>query len=149
MMVGCPPQLLDSTHHVCQSPQDWCAIAANVNDPLCQAIVPAAQAVIANDPKCAGEAIGTPSGLYGNLFSDYCEAELMRGYKTDVNDPGTDPTQNCKYYKEMPYSLYSAYSQTVCPFVYSFSADDWNDQSGFSACEGATEMDITWCPGDP
>ncbi len=49
----------------------------------------------------------------------------------------------------MPYSTYSKYAQTVCPFVYSFAYDDVNNQSGFQACEGATEMDVTWCPGDP
>ena len=37
----------------------------------------------------------------------------------------------------------------ACPFVYSFPYDDYNNQDGFLACTHGTEMDITWCPGDP
>jgi hypothetical protein len=153
MMDGCPPQLLDATHNVCQAPKDWCANTANVNDPLCQAILPAGQGVIANDAKCHGAALGSPADIYGCAGfwggSPYCCAEANRGYKTDVNDPGNDMTQNCNYYQEMPYSTYSKYAQTVCPFVYSFAYDDYNNQSGYTSCIKATEMDITWCPADP
>ncbi|HEY4103050.1 MAG TPA: beta-1,3-glucanase family protein, partial [Polyangiaceae bacterium] len=162
MMSGCPTQLLDNTHHVCQAPKDWCANANNAKDPLCTALDAAGAAVIANDPKCtAGGSIaaaGTGWKIYGcagnnneNFWDQnpYCCAEVNRGYLSDVNDPAKDDTQNCNYYKTMPFSTYSAYSQTVCPFVYSFAYDDVNNQSGFQSCQGATEMDVTWCPGDP
>jgi hypothetical protein len=158
MMDACPPVLLDKAHNICQAPKNWCALGNNYMDPLCQLIVTAAQAVTANDPKCAGGAgeVGAMNaaniyGCGGNFWnnSPYCCAEVTRGYKTDVNDPAKDPSQNCNYYKEEPYSPYSAYSQGICPFIYSFAYDDWNAQSGFDTCNGALEMDITYCPGDP
>jgi hypothetical protein len=161
MMNGCPPELLDATHHVCQAPKNWCASAANMmNDPLhiCTDVVTWAQAVVSNDPKCAaGKAVNAnAANLYGcgGAFwsaSPYCCAELTRGYATDKNDPGKDMTQNCNYYVDpmKQYSAYSAYSQSICPFVYSFAYDDFNNQSGFTGCNGATEMDVTYCPGDP
>jgi hypothetical protein len=158
MMDACPPVLLDKVHNICQAPKNWCAIGNNYMDPLCQLIVTAAQAVVKNDPKCTGGAaeVGAMNaaniyGCGGNFWnnSPYCCAEVTRGYMTDVNDPAKNPTQNCNYYKEMPYSPYSAYSQGICPFIYSFAYDDWNAQSGFDGCQGALEMDITYCPGDP
>jgi hypothetical protein len=158
MMNACPPVLLDKVHNICQAPKNWCAQGNNYMDPLCQLIVTAAQAVVKNDPKCAGGANyvdpKNAANIYGcgGMFwnnSPYCCAEVTRGYMTDVNDPAKDPTQNCNYYKEMPYSPYSAYSQGICPFIYSFAYDDWNAQSGFDGCNGALEMDITYCPGDP
>ena len=163
MMDGCPAQLLDATHHVCTAPKNWCAIPANANDPLCTALDAAGAAIIANDPKCkfagAAAAAGTGAAIYGceggpnNVHfwdqSAYCCAEANRGYLADVNDPGKDKTQNGNYYKTMPYNTYAAYSQSICPYVYSFAYDDYNDQSGIQACLGATEMDVTWCPGDP
>ncbi len=162
MMDGCPAPLLDATHQVCQAPKDWCANQANASNALCTALDAAGAAVIANDPKCSAggsvSAAGTGWKIYGCAGNDnenfwnqnpYCCAEANRGYLSDVNDPAKDDTQNCNYYKTMPYSTYSAYSQTVCPFVYSFAYDDVNNQSGYQACQGATEMDVTWCPGDP
>jgi hypothetical protein len=163
MMDGCPAQLLDATHKVCTAPKNWCANPTNAKDPLCSALDAAGAAIIANDPKCkfagGAAAAGTGAVIYGcaggpnNVHfwdqSAYCCAEANRGYLTDTNDPGQDKTQNANYYKMMPYSTYSAYSQTICPFIYSFAYDDYNDQSGIQACQGATEMDVTWCPGDP
>jgi hypothetical protein len=162
MMDGCPAPLLDATHQVCQAPKDWCANPANATNALCTALDAAGAAIIANDPKCkAGGSIsaaGTGWKIYGCAGNDnenfwdqnpYCCAEANRGYLSDVNDPATDDTQNCNYYKTAPFSTYSAYAQTVCPFVYSFAYDDVNNQSGYQACQGATEMDVTWCPGDP
>ena len=162
MMDGCPPQLLDATHKVCTAPKNWCANANNAKDPLCSALDAAGAAIIANDPKCkfapGAAAAGTGAAIYGcaggpggNFWnqSPYCCAKANRGYLTDLNDLGNDKTQNANYYKMMPYSTYSAYSQTICPFIYSFAYDDWNDQSGIQGCPGATEMDVTWCPGDP
>jgi hypothetical protein len=153
MMNGCPAKLLDQQHHICQAPKNWCANGANVNDPICQGILPAAQAVINNDPKCKGGTVGTPAEVYGcGGFwgsSPYCCAEVARGYKTDTNDTANDHTQNCNYYKQEPYSDYSAWAQNLCPYVYSFAYDDWNDQSGFQSCINAKEMDVTFCPGDP
>jgi hypothetical protein len=158
MMDACPPVLLDKVHNICQAPKNWCAIGNNYMDPLCQLIVTAAQAAVKADPKCAGGAGDVGAMNAANIYgcggafwsgSPYCCAEVTRGYKTDVNDPAKDNTQNCNYYKEMPYSPYSAYSQGICPFIYSFAYDDWNSQSGFDGCQGALEMDITYCPGDP
>jgi hypothetical protein len=162
MLDGCPPQLLDATHKVCTAPKNWCANATNAKDPLCSALDAAGAAIIATDPKCAfpagAAAAGTGAAIYGcaggpggNLWnqSAYCCAKANRGYLTDVNDPGNDNTQNANYYKTMPYNTYAAYSQTMCPYIYSFAYDDYNDQSGIQGCIGATEMDVTWCPGDP
>jgi hypothetical protein len=158
MMGGCPTQLLDTTNNICLAPKNWCGLGNNYMDPLCQTIVTAAQAVVAKDPQCAGGASDVDVTNAANIYgcggdfwdsSPYCCAEVTRGYMADVNDPGHDPTQNCNYYKEAPYSTYSAYAQSICPFVYSFAYDDYNQQSGFQTCGGATEMDVTYCPGDP
>jgi hypothetical protein len=162
MMDGCPAQLLDSAHQVCQAPKNWCN-GNNAKDSLCTALDAAGAAVIANDPKCKDggsiQQAGTGASIYacgpsasGNHFWDQnpiCCAEVNRGYLTDVNDPANDDTQNCNYYKTGPFSTYSAYAQTVCPFVYAFAYDDVNNQSGYQPCTGAKEMDVTWCPGDP
>ena len=163
MMDGCPAQLLDATHQVGTAPKNWCSNPTNAKDPLCTALDAAGAAIIANDPKCkfagGAAAAGTGAAIYGcegaannvNFWDQnpYCCAEANRGYLTDVNDPGKDKTQNGNYYKMMPYSTYSAYSQSICPFIYSFAYDDYNDQSGIQGCANATEMDVTWCPGDP
>jgi hypothetical protein len=158
MMDGCPTQLLDKTHNVCVAPKNWCAEGNNYMDPICQLIVTAAQGVVATDPKCAGGAGDVGAMNAANLYgcggpfwsgSSYCCAEATRGYKTDKNDPDNNMTQNCNYYREMPFSTYSAYSQTICPFIYSFAYDDNNAQSGFVTCPNSTEMDVTFCPGDP
>ena len=163
MMDGCPAQLLDTTHKICLAPKNWCANATNAKDPLCTALDAAGAAIIKTDPKCsfAGDpaTAGTGAAIYGcagaaNNVSfwnqkPYCCARANRGYLTDINDAGNDKTQNATYYQQMPYSTYSKYAQTVCPFVYSFAYDDWNDQSGIQGCPGASEMDVTFCPADP
>jgi hypothetical protein len=153
ILDGCPPSLLDNTHHICQAPKNYCANAAHAMEPLCTALDAAGAAAIANDPKCkAGGNIntaGTGWKIYGCAgwwgSSPYCCAKVTRGY----GDPGNDNTQNCNYYQTPPYSTYSKYAQTVCPMVYSFAYDDWNDQSGFHTCSKGTELDVTFCPGDP
>jgi hypothetical protein len=153
MLDGCPAQLVDSTHHICVAPKNYCANATHATEALCTALDQAAAAAIMNDPKCtaggslaqagSGWKIYGCAGFWGS--SPYCCAKVTRGYGGTT----TDNTQNCEYYKTPPYSTYSKYAQTVCPFVYSFAYDDYNDQSGFHTCNRGTEMDITFCPGDP
>ena len=151
MMDGCPTQLIDATHKVCQAPKNWCGQGTNSKDPICTGIVAAAMATAAADPKCN---LGTDTaaniyGCGGKWNNNYCCAEVTRGYKTDVGDANGNGTKNCNYYKQEPYSDYSAYSQKICPMIYSFAYDDWNNQSGIQTCPGVTEMDVTYCPGDP
>jgi hypothetical protein len=153
MLDGCPPSLVDNTHHICQAPKNYCANQAHVAEPLCTALDQAGAAAIMSDPKCSGGGNITQAGTGWKIYgcagwwasSPYCCAKVNRGY----GGVGNDNTQNCNYYQTMPYSTYSKYAQTVCPMVYSFAYDDWNDQSGFHTCNKGTEMDITFCPGDP
>jgi hypothetical protein len=151
MMDDCPAHLIDTTHKICQAPKNWCGTGNNSTDPICTSIVAAAAATAAADPKCN---LGTDNaaniyGCGGKWNNNYCCAEVTRGYKTDIGDTNGNGTKNCNYYKEEPYSDYSAYSQKICPMIYSFAYDDWNNQSGIQTCPGVTEMDVTYCPGDP
>ncbi len=153
MLNGCPPSLVDNTHHTCQAPKNYCSSPAHATEALCTALDQAGAAAIMSDPKCtAGGSLaqaGSGSKIYGCAGfwggSPYCCAKVNRGYGGANNDN----TQNCNYYKTEPYSSYSKYAQTVCPYVYSFAYDDVNDQSGFHTCNKGTELDVTWCPGDP
>jgi hypothetical protein len=45
--------------------------------------------------------------------------------------------------------VYAKWAHQTCPFIYAFAYDDVAEQSGFLGCNKGTEMDITYCPGDP
>jgi hypothetical protein len=153
---GCPAELLDSVNGKCLSPYGYCSNATHATEPFCTALDQAAADTLATDPMCKAGGSLAQAGSGAKIFgcasgtfwggSPYCCARVNRG------SPGTtsnDNTQNCLYYKTPPYNVYAAHSHSVCPYLYAFAYDDWNDQSGYHACTGGTGADVTFCPGDP
>jgi hypothetical protein len=153
---GCPPQLLDAATGHCISMYNYCKNAAHAKEAFCTALDQSASDTLANDPMCkAGGTLaqaGSGAAIFGcatGTFwsgSPYCCAKVNRG---SAGTTSSDNTQNCSYYKTPPYNVYAAYSHSVCPYLYAFAYDDWNDQSGYHACNGGTGAEITYCPGDP
>jgi hypothetical protein len=156
LTAGCPTQLLDKTNAKCMSMFSYCNNAAHATEAFCTSLDQLASDTIANDPMCkaGGSLAAAGSGAKimgcatGSFWSGspYCCAKVNRNAS---NGAGNDNTQNCTYYKTQPYNVYAAYSHSVCPYLYAFAYDDWNDQSGYHACAGGTGADITYCPGDP
>ena len=156
LTAGCPTQLLDKTNGKCMSMFSYCNNATHATEAFCTSLDQLASDTIANDPMCkaGGSLAAAGSGAKimgcatGSFWSGspYCCAKVNRNA---MNGAGNDNTQNCTYYKNQPYNVYAAYSHSVCPYLYAFAYDDWNDQSGYHACMGGTGADITYCPGDP
>src|SRR5450432_3848216 len=156
LVSGCPPQLLDAATGHCNSPYGCCSNATHAKEPFCTVLDQSGADTLANDPMCkAGGTLAQAGGgaaIFGcatGTFwsgSPYCCAKVNRG---SAGTSSNDNTQNCSYYKTPPYNVYAAYSHSVCPYIYAFAYDDWNDQSGYHACTGGTGADITYCPGDP
>ena len=156
LVKGCPAQLLDAANGKCMSMFSYCNNAAHAQEAFCTSLDQSAAATLANDPMCkAGGTLAQAGGgakilgcATGSFWSGspYCCAKVNRNA---TNGTGNDNTQNCTYYKTAPYNVYAAYSHSVCPYLYAFAYDDWNDQSGYHACTGGTGADITYCPGDP
>jgi hypothetical protein len=156
LIKGCPTQLLDAKNGKCMSMFSYCNNAAHAAEAFCTSLDQSAANVIANDPMCraagslaaaggGAKILGCATGSFWS-GSPYCCAKVNRNA---TNGAGNDNTQNCTYYKTPPYNVYAAYSHSVCPYLYAFAYDDWNDQSGYHACMGGTGADITYCPGDP
>ena len=149
ILNGCPPQLLDTVNGKCIAPFHYCSDAAHAQEDFCTALVPPATQTVMNDPDCAGGTVGTPADIFGCAGfwgkSAACCAKVHRG----VTGNAKSDTNNCQYYKQPPYDVYAAWAHQQCPFIYAFAYDDFNDQSGFHTCTKGTEMDITYCPGDP
>jgi hypothetical protein len=156
LTAGCPAQLLDKTNAKCMSMFSYCNNAAHATEAFCTSLDQSAANTIATDPMCkaggslaqAGSGAKIMGCATGSFWSGspYCCAKVNRNA---TNGAGNDNTQNCTYYKTPPYNVYAAYSHSVCPYLYAFAYDDWNDQSGYHACAGGTGADITYCPGDP
>jgi Beta-1,3-glucanase len=156
LVKGCPAQLLDAANGKCMSMFSYCNNAAHAAEPFCTSLDQSASMTLANDPMCkaggtlaqAGSGAKIMGCATGSFWSGspYCCAKVNRNA---TNGTGSDNTQNCTYYKTQPYNVYAAYSHSVCPYLYAFAYDDWNDQSGYHACTGGTGADITYCPGDP
>ncbi|HVU51664.1 MAG TPA: beta-1,3-glucanase family protein, partial [Polyangia bacterium] len=156
LTAGCPTQLLDAKNAKCMSMYSYCSQASHAAEAFCTQLDPLATSVLASDPMCkaggslaqAGSGAKIMGCATGSFWSGspYCCAKVNRNA---TNGAGNDNTQNCTYYKTQPYNVYAAYSHSVCPYLYAFAYDDWNDQSGYHACTGGTGADITYCPGDP
>jgi glycosyl hydrolase family 64 (putative beta-1,3-glucanase) len=156
LVKGCPTQLLDTVNNKCNSMFSYCNNAAHAQEAFCTSLDQSAAMTLANDPMCkaggtlaqagsGAKILGCATGSFWS-GSPYCCAKVNRNA---TNGTGSDNTQNCTYYKTAPYNVYAAYSHSVCPYIYAFAYDDWNDQSGYHACTGGTGADITYCPGDP
>jgi hypothetical protein len=156
LIKGCPAQLLDAANGKCMSMFSYCNNATHAQEAFCTSLDQSAANVLKNDPMCkAGGTLaqaGSGAAIFGCATgsfwsgSPYCCAEVNRG---SAGTTSNDNTQNCSYYKTPPFNVYAAYSHSVCPYLYAFAYDDWNDQSGYHACTGGTGAEITYCPGDP
>ncbi len=82
---------------------------------------------------CAGFFAGSPK---------WCAA-LNRGM---IDDP--DNGDVALYYQNAPYNMYAKWVHSTCPGIYAFPYDDYGrtNESGFHACTGGTQLDITFCP---
>jgi hypothetical protein len=62
----------------------------------------------------------------------------------DDADGGDQPL----FYTHAPYNTYAQWVHSTCPGIYAFAYDDFgkSNQSGFHACSGGTQLDITFCP---
>ena len=157
LLTGCPAELLDTKEGKCHAPNWYCG--AHPAEPFCQALMVSAKNTLDTDPDCAvGKGTTfTPNDIFGcGAFFDghaehkngaACCAKVNRNFK----DNATKQTRldNCAFYKEAPYNVYAKWAHQQCPQIYAFAYDDVAEQSGFFVCNKGTEMDVTYCPGDP
>ena len=148
VLQGCPTAITGGRK--CMSAGAHCSQSANQSSAFCHAL-DAKITECAQDaqkyPGCAGAAGATTPQVYGcsGFFGGspkWCAA-LNRGMLHDP-DNGTISL----YYKTVPFNTYSQWVHTVCPGIYAFPYDDYGktNESGFHACSGGTQLDITFCP---
>jgi hypothetical protein len=157
LLDGCPAQLLDTAQGKCHAPNWYCN--AHAAEPFCQALMASATNTLNTDPDCAvgkGTAF-TPNDIFGcaaffggqggNKNGNACCAKVNRNYQGNATKQ--TPADRCSFYKTAPFNVYADWAQKQCPYIYAFAYDDVADQSGFFTCNQGTEMDVTYCPGDP
>jgi hypothetical protein len=148
VLQGCPTGLTGGRR--CMSAGAFCSQAANQASAYCHAL-DGKIAECAQDaqkyPGCAGAGGATTPQVYGcsGFFGGspkWCAA-LNRGM---IHDPENGTIS--LYYKTPPFNTYSQWVHTVCPGIYAFPYDDYGktNESGFHACSGGTQLDITFCP---
>jgi hypothetical protein len=147
ILDGCPPSLL--TGHECMSAGSYCLDPLNDKDPFCNALDGQIAACASEYPDCAG-AVGSSttdvyscSGTFFQQSTEYCAA-LNRGV---LSQPGAG-TPPSAFYVNSPFNEYAAWVHKTCPGIYAFPYDDYgsSNQSSDHTCEGATQINITWCP---
>lgn len=149
LLSGCPDGLLSGKR--CLAARSFCLDGAHKNDAYCKKLDPEIKRCAETKPGCEGAANATTADVYacssGTFFGGspkWCAA-LNRGM---IDDP--EATDLAKFYKHEPYNTYSKWVHEVCPGIYAFAYDDYPSsigESGFHACTGGKEMDITFCPG--
>jgi hypothetical protein len=148
VLQGCPTGITGGRK--CMSAGAHCSQSANQSSAYCHAL-DAKITECAGDaqkyPGCAGAAGATTPQVYGcsGFFGGtpkWCAA-LNRGM---LHDPENGTIS--LYYKTPPFNTYSQWVHTVCPGIYAFPYDDYGktNESGFHACSGGTQLDITFCP---
>jgi hypothetical protein len=146
--LRCPEGLLSGRK--CRSAGSYCADNANKSAAFCQAL-DAQIAKCASDaqhyPGCGAAAGSTTPQVYGcaGFFAGspkWCAA-LNRGMLDDP-DNGTIS----QYYAHPPFNPYAQWVHSVCPGIYAFPYDDYGktNESGFHACGGGRQLNITFCP---
>jgi hypothetical protein len=151
ILSGCPAQLLDTKEGKCHAPNWYCG--AHASEDFCKALNASASNTLANDPDCAGGTLGSPNDIFGCGSGTFwgqnaqCCAKVNRNYQGNAKSQSAK--NNCSFYAAAPYNVYAGWSHKQCPFIYAFAYDDVAEQSGFHTCSKGTEMDITYCPGDP
>jgi hypothetical protein len=147
ILNGCPPSLL--TGHECMSAGSYCLDPLNDSDPFCSALDSQVSACAAEYSDCAGASGSSTTDVYscsGSFFQqspEYCAA-LNRGV---LSEPGT-ATPASAFYVSAPFNEYAAWVHKTCPGIYAFPYDDYgsSNQSSDHTCDGATQLNITWCP---
>jgi hypothetical protein len=158
LLTGCPAELLDTKEGKCHAPNWYCG--AHAAEPFCQALMASAKNTLDNDPDCAAGkgTTFTPNDIFGcaaffggqgaaNKNGAACCAKVNRNFKDNATKQSH--LNNCAFYKEAPFNVYAKWAHQQCPFIYAFAYDDVAEQSGFFVCNKGTEMDVTYCPGDP
>ena len=148
VLNGCPKSLL--TGHECLSAGAYCSNPSNSGDPFCHALDPQVSACATRYTDCAQAAGATTADVYscaGTFFSqspEYCAA-LNRGV---LDQPGAG-TPASSFYAAPPFNEYAAWVHRTCPGIYAFPYDDYgsSNQSSDHTCAGATQLNITFCPG--
>ena len=157
LLTGCPAQLLDTKDGKCHAPNWYCG--AHATEDFCKTLMASAANTLANDPDCAAgkNSTFTPNDIFGcagyfgggdgKLNGNACCAKVNRNWQGNATKQ--TPNDRCSFYKNAPFNVYADWAQKQCPYIYAFAYDDVADQSGFFTCTKGTEMDITYCPGDP
>jgi hypothetical protein len=145
ILAGCPDGLLSGKR--CQAARTYCLGGKNADKPYCHALDSQVQACTAI-AGCEGAAGNTTANAYAcdSFFGGspkWCAA-VNRGM---LDDP--DNKDTTKYYQKAPFNTYSQWVHQVCPGIYAFAYDDYPpnaEESGFHACNGGKELEVTFCP---
>jgi hypothetical protein len=148
VLDGCPSSLLSG--HECLSAGSYCLDTTHDGDPFCHALDNQVSTCASMYSDCAAAAGSTTAQVYscsGSFFSqnpEYCAA-LNRGV---LSQPGVS-TPASSFYTSPPFNEYSAWVHRTCPGIYAFPYDDYgsSNQSSDHTCTGATQLNITFCPG--
>lgn len=149
ILSACPDGLLDGKR--CLAARSYCIGGKNDDKPYCHALDTQIQRCATTKPGCEGAAGDDTSNVYAcdGFFGQtanapkWCAA-LNRGM---LDDP--DNKDTTKYYRTGPYNTYAQWVHQVCPGIYAFAYDDYPpnaEASGFHACSGGKELEITFCP---
>jgi Beta-1,3-glucanase len=147
LLAGCPSSLL--TTHACLSAGYYCLTGTNPNDPFCHALDAQIASCASEYPDCAAASGSTTTDVYscsGSFFGgspEYCAA-LNR----NVLSAPAASTPASSFYQAAPFNTYAQWVHGKCPGIYAFPYDDWgsSNQSSDHTCQGATELDVTFCP---
>lgn len=146
VLAGCPDGLLEGKR--CQAARTYCLGGKNDDKPYCHALDAQVQACATGKPGCEGAAGNNTANAYAcdKFFGSspkWCAA-VNRG---TLDDPDNKDTQT--YYQKPPFNTYSQWVHRVCPGIYAFAYDDYPpnaEESGFHACNGGKELEVTFCP---
>jgi hypothetical protein len=146
VLSGCPDGLLSGKR--CNAARSFCLDGANKNALYCKKLDSAIATCAATKPGCGGAAGATTaeayacSGFFGGS-PKWCAAVN----RAMLDNP--DSIDTSLFYKNEPYNTYSKWVHQVCPGIYAFAYDDYpanGGESGFHACTGGKQMEITFCP---
>ena len=147
ILTGCPDGLLDGKR--CLAARSYCLDPAHDGEAYCHVLDSEVQRCAQTQPDCQGAAGDDTSNVYAcdGFFAQHPKwcAALNRHMLTDPDNKDTS-----KYYQSAPYNTYSKWVHQVCPGIYAFAYDDYPpsaEESGFHACTGGKELEITFCPG--
>jgi hypothetical protein len=146
VLAGCPDGLLEGKR--CQAARTYCLGGKNDDKPYCHALDAQVQACAAGKPGCDGAAGNNTANAYAcdKFFASspkWCAA-VNRGM---LDDPDNKDTKT--YYQKPPFNTYSQWVHESCPGIYAFAYDDYPpaaEESGFHACNGGKEIEVTFCP---